>query len=135
MTSAWYGSAQSSRTNVRRYNTQRTLTRVAGTEHLVRAIYGSSDHAEGDHTNSPLCRTAPTVSSTYTSNPQNYSGGAYKPNGYVGRASVMHTLTTIPEGPAEGQAFDLEALLTRAAHHGLSLVEYAAKIGLDLSCG
>lgn len=133
MTDKWYGNAQAARTNVRRHNTQRTLTKVAGTEHLVRAIYGSSDHASGDHTNSPLCRTAPTVSSTYTSNPQNYNGGAYKPKGYVGRASVMHTLTTtIPETATGQPTPELGTLLARAAHHGLTLAEYAAKIGLVL---
>jgi|SRR6478752_1619833 len=118
----WYGDAQSARTNVRKYNGAQALRRVGGTTNIIKAIY-----ADG-----PLCRTATTISSTYTSNPQNYSGSVYNPNGYVGRASVMHTVTTVPEAASEGTAFDLTTLLARAAHHGLTLAEYARKIGVTL---
>lgn len=129
------------RANVRAYHTATALAAVGGQKHDVKAIYGSSDAAKGDHSNSPLCRVAPTKSPTYTLNPTaNPTGRLYSPKGYVGRYAEkeINRHVTVPERVEavivrQGPTTDLSVLLRRCQRANMTLVAYCAMLGIPLA--
>lgn len=136
MSAEWFGVAQSARTNVRRTHGQRSLSRVSGTTNIIRAIYGSTDHARDDHRNDALCVVVDDAKHCYTNDPT-LSVPAYKPSygNYVGRYSEYQNTFSphiAPQAQENKPSIELESLLIRARHYNMTLVEYCAKIGVQL---
>lgn len=129
MPTNWYGNAQSAKQAPRTASGQRTLKAVGGMRSQVRAIYGSTDRAELDHGNDPLCRLAP-ASAHFTNDPR-YSGDAYTVN--VHRYAAHEEPVTRQFASAHsGPKYDPDAIIARAIKLGMTVVEYCARIGVSL---
>lgn len=128
------GNAQSAKQGIRGHNARRTVQAVGGMTNLVRAVYGSTDRATGDHSNDPLCRITdrnnftnnPTVVTTYAvSNVFRYADfGTTSLPAKVVPVSLRHT--------ARDHNTRINFMVTRATVRGMSIVQYAQLQGITL---
>lgn len=142
MPANWYGDAHSAKQAVRSNNGHRSLNAVGGVHNRkapklgeTRAIYGSSDRATLDHGNDPLCRVA-SHSAEFTNDPQ-YAGEVYSRNVFRYAAheepvTRQFSLSAHSEEPAP-PTHNLETIVARAIKAGVSIVEYCARLGIELS--
>lgn len=135
MTRSWYGNAQSAKQAPRTHAGNKALKAVAGMASKstmrsmnvdpsgVRAIYGSTDNAQHDHSNDTLCVLAPT-GTVFTSNPT-YRGSTYTPDTH---RYAYHEPTSTPAP----EPMDIDLLVRRAIKRGMTLVAYCAALGISL---
>lgn len=146
----WYGNAQSARQAPRTHNGALTLSAVGGMNSKAgshsrtidpqgcRAIYGSTDNAAEDATNSVLCRALDTVKAAALHSLRHYTGPQYGPNVHRYAPSMGAVDTTTPvaastqaETTVPSEA-DIAWLTKRAMSRHMTLVEYCAAIGVEL---
>lgn len=150
----WYGNAQSARQAPRSANGARSLAEVGGMNskstvrsmsvdaQACRAIYGSSDNATVDATNSILCRALDTAKADALHTVRHYDGPAYGPNihRYAPSNGAIDTTTAVAAIEATTQEAatsapseaDIAWLTKRATARHMTLVEYCATIGIEL---
>lgn len=105
-------------TAMKRQHSAKWDNSVGGMTHLVRAIYGSSDHATEDHSNSPLCRVVDSVNSTL------------EPRRIVRENTVTFEHVHEWTPPTVEQ---INKWAIRAAKLGMSLLDYAHKYSLPVA--
>jgi len=131
----WYGNAQSAHTAPRTHNGAQWEHAVGGMRSTVRAIYGSTDKASEDHTNSVLCKALDVAKAAALHTVRHYDGPEYKPNVYrYAPSNGPIAERTTPEVPTtvEPSAQDVAWLTRRATARKMTLVEYCAAIGIPL---
>jgi len=116
----WFGHAgkPGKVTSTRAHNGKSWETSVGGMRNTVRAIYGSTDHASEDHRNDPLCHVVTDV----------------KVCDNLGRVVHLDTfgITEFVPPTQEEHAQEVARLVRRATKLGMTLVEYAAMVGVKL---
>ena len=149
----WYGNAQSARQATRTHNGALSLSAVGGMNSKAtvqartvdpqscRAIYGSTDNAAQDATNSVLCRALDTAKASALHSLQHYTGPQYGPNvhryapsmGAINTTTAVAAASTPSESPASTPSeADIAWLTKRATSRHMTLVEYCATIGIVL---
>ena len=147
----WYGNAQSARQATRSHNGALSLSAVGGMNskstvqartvdpQSCRAIYGSTDNAAGDATNSVLCRALDTAKASALHSLRHYEGPQYGPNvhRYAPSMGAIDTSTPVAASTQADSTVPSEAdiawLTRRATARHMTLAEYCAVIGVPLS--
>lgn len=132
----WYGNAQSARQAPRTANAVRTINAVGGMKHTVRAIYGSTDNAIGDHGNDALCRVATAKQEAALHEFHPYQGAHYAHNifRYASHDVTRDALPMVESDTDETEFVpDIDFLLHRALARGMTLVAYCAMIGQPIA--
>src|SRR5882757_9280697 len=151
----WYGNAQSARQATRSHNGALSLSAVGGMNskstvqartvdpQSCRAIYGSTDNAAGDATNSVLCRALDTAKASALHSLRHYEGPEYGPNVHRYAPSMGHVdittavaaieaVDTTQEAATTPSEVDIAWLTKRATSRHMTLVEYCSAIGIEL---